>query len=97
MTGKPAWRFLRPALLVGLPLVAVTATVVLSAHSPSPPVSTPAAPTSPAPPPRPSEPTIRLAPPPALSPPATAAVPSAPINSIIITADNRPICIARTS
>ena len=28
MTGKPAWRFLRPALLVGLPLVAVTATVL---------------------------------------------------------------------
>ena len=34
MTGKPAWRFLRPALLVGLPLVAVavTATVMLSAY-----------------------------------------------------------------
>ena len=78
MTGKPAWRFLRPALLVGLPLVAVTATVMLSAYAQSPPVSRPAAPTPPAPPPRPSETTIRLAPPPALSPPATAPVSSPP-------------------
>ena len=41
MTGKPAWRFLRPALLVGLPLVAVTATVMPSAYAQSPPVSRP--------------------------------------------------------
>ncbi|HTE82160.1 MAG TPA: SEL1-like repeat protein, partial [Reyranella sp.] len=80
MTGKPAWRFLRPALLVGLPLVAVavTATAMLSAYSQSPPVSTPAAPTPPAPPPRPPETTITQAPPPAPSPPATAPVPSPP-------------------
>jgi peptidoglycan hydrolase-like protein with peptidoglycan-binding domain len=78
MTGKPAWRFLRPALLVGLPLVAVTATVMPSAYAQSPPVPRPAAPTPPAPPPRPSETTIRLAPPPTLSPPATAPVPSPP-------------------
>ena len=64
MTGKPAWRFLRPALLVGLPLVAVTATVMPSAYAQSPPLSTPGRATPPAPPPRPSETTIRLAPPP---------------------------------
>jgi peptidoglycan hydrolase-like protein with peptidoglycan-binding domain len=76
MTGKPAWRFLRPALLVGLPLVAVTATVMISRDSQSQsPRQTPAAPRAPGP----SETTIRPTPPPASPPPATAPAPSSPL------------------
>jgi peptidoglycan hydrolase-like protein with peptidoglycan-binding domain len=82
MTGKPAWRFFRPALLVGLPLVAVavTATVMLprdsQPQSPSAPAPTQAVPVSPAPPPRPSETTIKLAPPPPAAAPAPEPSPS---------------------
>lgn len=81
MTGKPAWRFLRPAVRVGLPLaaVAVSATVMFpTASQPqSPPAPNQAAPASPPPRSRPTEGTIRLTPPPA-QPPPVAASPSAP-------------------
>lgn len=86
MTGKPAWRFLRPALLVGLPLVAVavTAIVMLALPSRRPAPAVPAGSESatapktaeapPAPPPRPAERSIKVpSPPPApVSPPAVA-------------------------
>jgi len=79
MTGTLAWRFLRPAVLVGLPLVAVavTAIVILPADSQpqSPPAPNQAAPAAPAPASRPAETTIKLAPP---SAPATAPEPPPP-------------------
>jgi len=84
MTGKPAWRILRPALLVGLPLaaVAVAATVMLSPESqsqpPAAPAPTAAKPTPPAPSPGPPETTIRLAAPPPAPPPPPVAVPEPP-------------------
>lgn len=75
MTGKPEWRFLRPALLVALPLVAVAATamIMLSTNAPqaSPPESRQAEQPSSPPPPQASDAAIRLAPPPAPLPLAT--------------------------
>lgn len=82
MTGKPAWRFLRPAVRAGLPLaaVAVSATVIFpTASQPqSPPAPNQVAPASPPPRSRPTESTIRLTPPPAQPPPAPAPAPAPP-------------------
>lgn len=82
MTGKPSWRFLRPSVLVGFPLVAAGAAVILTQEPETPPSvarNPPAAPaptSAPAaPPPHPAEVTIRLAAPP---PPTAIPMPSRP-------------------
>jgi TPR repeat protein len=79
MIGKPSWRFLRPAVLVGLPVVAVAAGAALvqsqEPQTPPPVAQKPAAPAAAAPPP-PPETTIRLAPPP--PPPPAKPEPSTP-------------------
>lgn len=62
MTGKSAWRFLRPALLVGVPFVAVAASATMAPAKEPAPKSLPVPP-----PPVPPEAPIKLAAPPAAS------------------------------